>query len=339
MAGEEQTVQESPSLGDSLADAMEKVESGEGAASTPAAPFEPVELTAPPQAESRSRGKDGKFTRQATSDTPAHVTAPAATSEAPGEAPAAPQEDAPPPRWNGIKERWGSIEPEVRAEIRQREREVEVLLQRSAETRKFGESIQKEVAPYMEMLQAEGATANDAVRVLLETAYTLRHGSPEHKKAVMLSLIQQYGVDFSQGVDHDRANLERQLDLRNTEDRRTAAQERQEIQQQALDEVSAFAAQPGHEHMETLKPYMIVLLREGAAKTLQQAYETAAWAHPQVRPHMQQADNMRRQQEFSRNRNAAATVTGNPGSVSTTRTADPKNLRATLEEAFGGGRV
>ena len=342
MAGEETTAApEAPSVGSSIADALERVESGEGVASTPAAAFEPEPAPAPAKDGRDAKGKFVK--RQATADAPSAVTdaapAPQSASDADAKDPAAPQEDAPPPRWKGIKEKWATIDPGVRGEIQQREREVEVLLQRSAETRKFGESIQREVAPYMEMLQAEGASAADAVRVLLETAHILRSGSPEHKKALMLSMIQQYGVDFSQGVDHDRANLERQLDLRNNEDRRIAAEQQSQVQQQALSEVSQFASQPGHEHMETLKPYMIALLREGEAKTLQEAYETAAWAHPRVRPFMQQADNLRRQQEFSRNRNAASTVTGNPGSVSTTAGADPKNLRATLEAAFGGDRV
>jgi hypothetical protein len=189
------------------------------------------------------------------------------------------------------------------------------------------------------MLQSEGATPQDAVRVLLETAYTLRHGSPEHKKAIMLSMIQQYGIDFTQGINPDRAALERERDLRANEDRRQQELGKQQVHNAAVSELEQFAQQPGHEHLDTLRGHMIALLRNGQAQNYQDAYDQAAWAHPTVRQAMQSAENLKRQQDFGRNRNAAAAVTGAPGAVSTAIAADPKNLRATIEAQFDGGRL
>ncbi len=326
---------ESPSIADSLGSALESVgldEAPEGAASEPAS--------------KEGRDPQGRFAKR-TSDTPAHVQPPAALPTpqegvtAPAGQPQAPQgAETPPTSWSPEeKATWAALPPVAREAIQRRERETERGLLQAAQSRKFGDSVYQEVAPYMEILRAEGATPQAAIKTLLETAYVLRHGSPEHKRGLMLSLIQQYGVDFSRPVDQERAALERELDARRHGDLRARAQQNVEIERGALTEVEQFAAAPGHEDMPALRDHMVALLNAGTAKTLQDAYDQAAWAHPQVRAKMQAKENVARNQNLSRNRNAASSVTGNPGPVSTGVSTNAADLRGTIEAALGGGRL
>jgi hypothetical protein len=111
------------------------------------------------------------------------------------------------------------------------------------------------------------------------------------------------------------------------------------VQQGALSEVEQFAAQPGHEHLEALKPAMAMLLANGQANDLQDAYDKAAWGTPETRQYMLQQQNMARQADLTKNRRAASSVTGAPGNTATERQVDNRNLRGMLEDAFGGGRL
>ena len=333
MPPEEQVA--APSVEESLNAAIETV-----------APAETTEAAAPAAEAAPGRVKDlstgrfvGKQDAPRTADTPGHIGAPAAP-EAANRPPVAEEVPAPASWKDNVKAKWATLDPEIRQEIQRRERDISVGLQRAAETRKFGDSILQEMAPYMDILNSEGATPQQAVKTLMETAYILRNGSPENKKHVFLQLMQQYGVDMRQGFNLEVARLQAQVDSMNHEQLRVNAQAQHGVLEQASNEVENFAAQSGREYLEVLRPHMVALLQSGQANSLEEAYDQSAWAHPQVRPLMVQQANLARQAELTRNRNAASSVTGAPGAVSTATSAgDGKNLRATLESAFAGGRV
>ena len=360
--------EENASVHDSLTatiDAIEKVEVATPATVAPVATEEQqASDTAKPDALAAREGRDakGKFVKKnaATTDTPAHIgrpdapdakaapvgaEAPAATDASGSPVPTtetAPAADAAPPSWkDGLKEKWGSLDPDVRSEISRREREITTGLQRAAETRKFGDSILQEFAPYAEVLQKEGATPQAAVRALLETSYTLRYGSREHKTALFQAMANQYGIDLNAQVDPEKANLQREIDSRRIEEARQGSQQQSNLQQEVAGEIQAFVDSPGHEHYETVRPVMAGLLGSGVAKTLQEAYDRACWADPTVRTAMQQAENLKRVAEQAKNRNALATVNGAPGGAVTPAASDAKDLRSFIASQFesGGGRV
>jgi len=258
--------------------------------------------------------------------------------------PSVPATDGAPPSWkDGLKEKWGKLDPDVRTEITRREREITTGLQRAADVRQFGDSIMGEFAPYAEILQQEGATPQAAIRALLETSYTLRYGSPEHKHALFMSLAQQYGIDFNRQVDPEKARLQWELDSRNVNDARAGTQAQVRLQQEVQTELEQFVQAPGHEYYDRVRPAMAGLLTTGGAKDLQDAYDRACWSDPQVRAALQQAESLRRAQDQGRNRNALAAVSGGPGAVAPASTAgaDPSKLREFLEAQFTspGGRV
>lgn len=342
MAEQEQAPSMEESINAAIESTAEKIE---------ATPTEPKAEVLTPREDKEPRAKDafGRFTAKpkeapaaeaAASGDPA--TTPAPTTPAPAATPAAPapEADAAPSSWkDGVKAKWTTLDSEVKAEIMRRERDISVGMQRAAETRKFGDSMYQEVAPYMELLKSEGASPQDAVRVLLETAHTLRHGSPETKKALMLSMMEQYGIDFRKPFNPEVARLQWEVDSRRHNDARVQAQQVASQEIAAVSEIEAFAAQPGHEHMDALRPHMAALLQSGAATDLQSAYDQAAWANPQTRAALQQKADLERQATLGKNRNAAASVRGAPGGVGVSNAPDARNLRATLEDAFGGGRM
>jgi hypothetical protein len=344
MAEQEQVRDEAPSMEDSINDAIES--SAERVAPSPLEPK--VEVLTGREA---APAKDalGRFTAKPKDDAPAAATTTPVDAAAAPAAPAAdataattppPEVDAAPSSWkDGVKTKWATLDAEVKAEIMRRERDISIGMQRAAETRKFGDSMYQEVAPYMELLKSEGATPQDAVRILLETAHTLRHGSPETKKALMLSMMEQYGIDFRQPFNPEVARLQWEVDSRRHNDARTQAQQGVSQEFAAQSEIEQFAAQPGHEHLDALRPHMAALLQSGAAADLASAYDQAAWANPQVRAQLIQKQDMEKQAALSKNRNAASSVRGSPGGVATSGISNPSNLRATIEEAFGGGRV
>jgi hypothetical protein len=265
--------------------------------------------------------------------TPAHAP-PAAQAPVPA--------DAAPATWTpAAKEKWATLDPALKGEIAKREREIAVGMSKASEIRQFGDSLAQEFAPYAKILADEGATPQAAIRALLETSYTLRFGSPEHKHALFMSLAQQYGIDLSRQIDPEKARLQWELDSRQVNDARNAAAQQDQLQRSVNTELEQFINAPGHEHYDTVRTAMAGLMQTGVVQTLQDAYDRACWADPTVRTALQLAENTRRAAEQQKNRNALGAVSGAPGSISTGGGADASNLRGFPEAQFAGsaGRV
>ena len=307
----------------------------------------------------RTRGPDGKFTTArvgaaarpspgGTADTPAHLQTPVAGRPAlAGDAGAVPPAAAAvpaPASWKPeTKAHWDALPPAVKEEVARREREMSTRLTRASAAENFAQSIMQEFQPYEAILRQEGASPTDALRTLLETAYTLRHGSPAHKHALFLSLAQQYGIDLSKEVDPNLARAQWEADSLKHAQMRQGTQNQSDLQSQIMQEIDAFRAAPGHEHYEAVRQHMIALLANGAANNLQEAYDQAVWANPKTRESMMsaqvQAENLGRAAKLGKNRNATLAMTGAPGSATTDTSASGKNLRETIAAAFEGGRV
>jgi hypothetical protein len=81
-------------------------------------------------------------------------------------------------------------------------------------------------------------------------------------------------------------------------------------------EVGAFSSKPENKYFENVRPFMAELLHWGKAGTLQEAYDMACWAHPEIRPlflkEQQAATAAEAQRKASEARRAAGSL--NPGS-------------------------
>jgi len=263
-----------PSTGPSPGEVGDKEPLAEQAAGEPAgSPGEP--------GHGRQRGPDGRFLPKEGQQTPALATPAAATGVTP---PAAGEFAEAPQSWPVEKRGdWAKVPAEVRGYLHQRENELQRGFQQIAQRANVSDAVLAEFAPYAETLAQEGATPASAIRTLLQTVNALRTGGPEYRKAVMLSLAQQYGVDLTNPqFDPNLARAEAQANTLMTERLYGQTAQQQVEQTQVFNEMQAFANDPQNEFFPYVRQIMGDLVGRGAAADLKTAYDMAVKLHPEV---------------------------------------------------------
>jgi hypothetical protein len=140
--------------------------------------------------------------------------------------------------------------------------------------------------PYAAQLQKEGATPVAAIRTLLQTAHQLQTGGPQYRKAIILSLAEQYGVNLNEPFNQEMAKVEAQLANLSTEKLYGSAQVTQQVNQQTYSDFQAFASDPANEFFQQVRPTMATLIERGVAPDLRTAYQMALGMHPDVQAKM-----------------------------------------------------
>ena len=239
----------------------------------------------------------------------------------------------PPDSWSpAAKAKFASLDPDVQAEIARRESEVHKGFTKQDEHRNAGKAFEQAITPYLPMIKAEGSDPVRATAALLQSAYTLRAGTPDQKEQLLIGLMSQYQIDptrvfqrlqgtqQTQQVDPQVTQLQQQL--AQLQQRFTQGDQQTEQAQAAQinTTIEAFASDPKNLYYTNVKPEMAALLREGRAKDLQEAYDMACWARPDIRPLMQQQIDLQKQASAQartqKARKAGSTLTGSPtGSV------------------------
>jgi hypothetical protein len=256
-----------------------------------------------------------------------------------------------PQSWSAAeKAHWDKIPPEVQAVIARREEEAHRGITTLGQDAALGKKLKDVINPYLPMIRAEGGDEAGAVRDLLQTAYILRTAAPEQKIGVFRHLAGQFGVDLAvaaQGVPQvspELQSLRQELAQLKGHLTSTEQQQHQQIQGQAQAMIEAFAADPKNEYYEQVKPLMAHLLVAGQARDMQEAYDMACHANPDVRSTIltrQQADSEAKRAAEAKakadaKRKAAGSISGSPaGTVSTTIAANQDlPLREELRQAW-----
>lgn len=266
--------------------------------------------------------------------------------------PAPAPEIPPPPQGisSKIKEKWAQIDPELRNEIIRREEDVHKRFTSQDDERSFGKKIKEVVNPYMHIIQAEGGTAEGAVRDLLNTAYLLRSADPARKAEMVRQIIQTYGVDINlvssgsqQAGSPDVTALNQRLDrIQQSANPEIIFKQLQDRIEDAKiqSEVKTFAADKAHVHFEVVKADMAALLGAGQAKELREAYDKACWANPEIRSTLlakQKADDQAKQKaDIESKKRAAVSITGSRAAKasSTSANANPQSLEDELRSQW-----
>lgn len=245
---------------------------------------------------------------------------------------------------------WEAMTPKQREVLIRREEEVDFGFKKLDEERNFGKSLKNIVQPYMATIQAEGGTPETAIQSLLNTAYILRTAPQSQKTALFHQLAQQYGVDLSQPNNTTAVQPNDML----MQTQRELAQLKQQIQQQPevfrqqqenlviKSQIDAFAADPKNVHYEKLKPIMAALLQAGQAKDMQDAYDKASWADPDIRSALnsdqQKASEAQRigdiKAQTDKARKLAVSVKGSPSINPVPPGKSNGSIREDLEAAF-----
>jgi hypothetical protein len=294
--------------------------------------------------EARTRDERGRFTKDASAPVvaaaPPVAPTPAASPTTGAPAPAqGPDFNSAPVSWKAeMRPFYDKVPMEVRPYLHQREQELQQGFQAIAQRSNTANAVLNEFVPYAEQLQAEGATPVSAMRTLLQTAYQLRTGGPEYRKAIILSLAQQYGVDINNPLNVELAKAEAIATNLQTEKIYGSALSQQQMQAQINNEFAAFANDPQYEFFQQVRPLMAKLIDAGFANTMPEAYEMALPIHPEVKKVLDERTYQARIQADKSAAAAAATgirgkPTGNPVREAPTK---GESLRGTIERLFDG---
>lgn len=260
-----------------------------------------------------------------------------------------------PDAWSpASKAKFAELPPDIQAEIARRESEVHKGFTAQDEHRKLGKTFEQAVMPYLPMIRAEGSDPIQAVQEMLQTAYSLRTATPAQKQEMFIGLAQQFGVDMNSvfqrlaggqpQANPQVAALEQQvqqLQQRLTQgDQRAQADEQAQIGQQ----IESFASDQKNVFYADVRADMAALLRAGRAQTLQEAYDMACWARPDIRPHLLQQQDQQRATEMKakadKARAAGVSIAGSPtgsaGAVAPQDRSLRDELRANFRAAMAG---
>jgi hypothetical protein len=336
----------------------------------PEATSAPTDET-PAQAAQRARDEAGRFAKQGKTPPPPPkgvkalqaaqaAPKPAAPPVAPKPDAAAAQPEAPKPpdaaperapqAWKpAAREHWAKLPPEVRAEVDRREKEVARVLSESAPQRKLAESFMQTLAPYRPLLTGEPM---QVVGGLLQTAAQLQTGTPQAKAQMAATIIKQYAIPIdlldaalsgegqpqagqgaAPGQPMDAESLLAQAEARVMQ-RMQAERQRSMVQREAAS-VEAFAQK--NEFFNDVRDTMRALIESGRAADLQDAYDKACWADPDVRAALLQRQQAQASQatlaSAQRARAASSSVRTAPA-VAPAQGVDVNDRRAAIEAAI-----
>lgn len=225
----------------------------------------------------------------------------------------------PPSSWKpAAKAKWEGLDPEIRAEVHRRESDWLRGQSQLLPDAELGRSMRQVSEPYRMLIEAEGGTLETAVGQLLQTAALFRVGTPDQKAAALAQIARQYGIQtYPGGADAGYPQqaapqafrdprvdelLQRQEMERMQQRAEQTRREREEVDRLngvvqawsgAVDSAGR-ALRPYYSDVESDIAALIPQIRASspgmkAEDVLQQAYDRAVWAHPEIRPLLLQA--------------------------------------------------
>lgn len=219
----------------------------------------------------------------------------------------------PPSSWKpAAKAQWEALPPEIRAEVHRRESDWLKGQSQLLPDAELGRSMRQTIEPFRLLIEAEGGTPETAVAQLLQTAALFRVGTAEQKTAALAQIARQYGIAMPtdagqmqpQGApaaafrDPRVDELLQRQEMENMR-QRAEAQRREREELNRLDDVVQAWSGAVDSSGKELRPYysdvegdiaaLIPQIRASnpnmkAEDVLQQAYDRAVWAHPEIRP-------------------------------------------------------
>lgn len=252
---------------------------------------------------------------------------------------AAPGTNVPPPALTpsnrfpeAMRAELSKLPPAVIQQLNAREEQVHQELTRNSEERKTGSEFNKAVAPYMAQIRSENTTPINAVAELFNMAYFLRTATPQQKGAFLWRTAQQFNADMRQ-VQQGQAVPQQQFNpqinaitqqvntlqqqLKQQQDQKAAAE-----QEAITSQINTFKADAAHPHFDAVALDMAAMLQAGRAQNLQDAYDKAIFANPEIRSIVMaeqvKADEQKRvadqKAKADAARKAGSSVRGGPGS-------------------------
>ena len=268
------------------------------------------------------------------------------------------RQQAPAPQsWKpGVREQWAKLPKEVQDEVLRREKNINDILQHTADQRKFMEDFQSTIRPFEPLIASQNATPMEAVKNLMTTAAGLTIGTPQQKAQIVAQVIGQYGVDINMldqllagqapAVSPEMNAMNQMLEQRlapMNQFMQNFQHQQENLQQQQATEMDHTLEQFGasHEFFEDLRLDMADIMElaanRGQTLELEEAYNRAIAMNPEinrvVHARAAQAQAQQRSSQVEQKRAAASSVASAGGGGAP---AAPETLRGAIEAAFDG---
>ena len=244
------------------------------------------------------------------------------------------QSKRPPSTWSAKgKASFSKLPKHIQDEIIKREADIGKGISMYKQAANYGRSLGEAIKPYEAMIRSENSDPIKTVQNLLNTAYRLRSGTPQQRGQLVMQIAQEYGADLSQYTSANAENTENQEipalqqylnpiqeKLNNLEQVYASQQQaaQQQTQQEAVTSIGSFQNQVDEKgnirnvHFDDVRNEMADLIenaeRQGRQLSLEEAYETACWANPQIRSVKLTQANKKRKEEAQKKSKQASKI-------------------------------
>jgi hypothetical protein len=235
------------------------------------------------QVGERTRDEKGRFAPGSPED----------KAEKAAEAAQTPTRPSVPKSWkHDYHQHWDKIDPQLASYIAQREEEAAAGIGKHRGEAERMRPIAAAIEPFMPDLQQHGIDPAQFITNLGTAHKTLALGSPEQKLAMFAQLAQQYQVPlqslFVQGQDGRQyfnqqllAQAPRPQQVQQPDIRKTVQEAL--LEHETAKEIAAFESQKDkYPHYEKVKADMVLLLQQGRATDLPNAYNKAIRLHDDI---------------------------------------------------------
>lgn len=284
----------------------------------------------------RTRDAAGKFAKNATEHTETGLEA--TETQQPKPSPKSLKKEL-------ADKHWSTLDPELQDALLQRDTDYEKGIEGYRSHAERGQAFEKIVSPYMATIQGLGATPEQAVGELLRSDYVLRSGSPQQKMQMMAQIFRDYAIDPNQTFNYlqngapqiDPAIAPVYQELQSLKQQQQRWQQEQESRENQALTSEIERAKVGKEHFDDVREDMAALLQAGRATDIDDAYDKAIWARPDLRQALLQQErdkameSARSTTQAQRSQAAAVSV---KGSSPVQTNAQPENLRDLIASQF-----
>lgn len=200
----------------------------------------------------------------------------------------------PPAGWTpALREKWGSVDPQIQKFIRDQEVGTAKKLQEVSEERKIGNDFKEVVAPYEAMLRSFNTTAKDHVKELMNMSHTLNTGSAQTRAQVIYNLIQHFKPDPQalQSLFAGQQPAQPQAPTLNVQEevQKVLAAREEEAQSKGIaSDIERFSADPNNEFFADVRDVMGKIIQAGIVdaptmpELFRKAYDLACSQHPEI---------------------------------------------------------
>lgn len=211
------------------------------------------------------------------------------------ETPAVPKvtHDVPPDTWSAKgKSVYGALPPEAKAEIWKREQDMRSGLSQYKQGHEIATNLAQSCAPYVPMIQAQGATLSQAIPYALQKLYEAN----TDPATFIQQLAQQKGVDLAQlaqqapqqQISPELMQLRQELTQLKQQTLGSQQAAQQQLEQQGLTLIEQFRSDPKNIYFSNVEQQVLGLLRSGLVQgstpeeRLSKAYAQACLLNPEV---------------------------------------------------------